>query len=735
MQVLDVALAFAAFLGLCVFFNRRCAVAGARTPLLTGSVIVVWLTVWGIAGALRAGGWLLYIGAAALGVWSFVPARRFRFHRLRGADGPTVTVIRVPERPAPPPLLDFGFVLFAALTGVNILVYAIRQPLFSAWDEMSFWGTACKLVSLNDELYTTAAVGWDWVGAQQPGAILSAYFFQFFGSFAPWKCFVGYNALMFAAFAAVLGALAGQDEARSASWRRWPLGLAVGVLCVLTPYLCTVYSKYNGVVPTYMSSYGDIPAGVLAGGAAAWYFGARSSQRLPSVFGGGSGQGVCTRELCWLPAVLAGCGLIKENIFPIVLVAAGLAAADTLVWGAPALTDGPAAGRSHGSLWRRGAFAAAVLAAPASVYFAWSSHIAAVVSQRVSSGETGSTSMSLVQVVLLGFRQLLVPAERTERFIQVTSDMLEGLVSWRITAFGSVSSAVLGRLFGRESAIARLPGTGVWVIGTLLALFLLAALLQPDKGQRRRTLLAAGLSTAGFVGYYWVLILSYSFIFKALQADGLADYNRYVYPYYIFWFLLALSHLAASARRQGGRRLLTGGLLAAAALALAVINWYVPPRGSALEWPQDAFDEQHRFADSAAALTQQVEAEGLAGSIFFVSTDDNGYKYFNYSHHLLPVQLDYSFGGGPLSSDEVIVGWAYYHLLTYGELESYLVRKSCDYIFLETFDELFENSYKDLFTDGLAAAHDGCRLYVRVQAAPRLQYAPAAEQSGGGEQP
>lgn len=693
MQYLDVALAFAAFLGFCVFFNRRCGIAGGRTPLLSVSVILLWLTVWGIAGQLRAGGWLLYAAAAVLWVLSFVPPKK--------------------KTAAAPPLFDFGFVLFAALSAAAALLLAVRKPLFAEWDELSFWGTACKLVKLNNELYTTARVGWDWVGAQQPGAILVSYFFQFFGVFAPWKTFAAYDVLLFAAYAAVCSALAGDAERAADSWRRYPLGLAAALLCVLTPYLMTEYCRILEVTNTYMSAYGDIPAGVLAGGAAAWYFAARRGQPQPSPLAKRpSAGGAPPRGLWGIFPILAAAGLIKENAFPVALVAAGVAAADTLLC------------ERGKKLWRRAAFAVGALAAPLAAYLLWNRHVAAVVSLRESAGEVGTTSLSTLQVVLLGFRQLLFPAERTARFLKASRDMLSAFVHTRMTLLGTFCAAVGQRLFGEDSLPARLPGTGLWVAATVILLFVLAAALCRDRQQRRRTVWAGVLSTLGFVGYYWVLILSYAFIFKPWQAEVLSDYNRYVSTYYLFWFLLAVTHLVCAARDDRPRHLLTGCALAAAGLSLLATAWMIRPQMTVLDYPETAFVQQKEYETRAQQLTRQVESAELSGPIFFVSTQDNGIRYFNYCYQLLPLQLDYSFGGGPLGSAENDDGSLYYHAISCGELAAYLEEHGCDYIFLESFDEIFADEYAPLFTDGLAAARQGTTLYVRTQEAETLQYAP-----------
>ncbi len=709
MQYLDVALAIAAFLGLCIFFNRRCGVAGARTPLLTACVILLWLTVWGVAGVLRLGGWLLYILAAALGIFALLPA------------GWLPAKLR-PGTQRPPLLFDFGFTLFFAMTLAVTVLFAIRQPLFAEWDEMSFWGTACKLVKLNDALYTTATVGWDWIGAQQPGGIVTSYFFQFFGQFAPWKCFVGYDVLLFAAYAAVLSAMTGEGEmhGRAASWLRYPLGVAGGMLCALTPFLLVEYCRILDVTNTYMSTYGDIPAGVLAGGAAAWYYAARCGQAAPSAFHPAARPRVFTKELFFFFPVLAGCSLIKENVFPVALVAAGLAAADTLFCGAPARADS----RQRGKWYLRLAFAGLALATPVAAYLFWSGHIASVVSQRVTDGQVGATNLSTVQVVILGFRQLLIPAERTPLFISVTQDMCNAFVTTRMSLLGSICQRVFERVLGPESLPAKLTGTGVWITLTVWGIFALAAVFCRDRQQRARTVWAAVLSSMGFVAYYWVIILSYTFIFKPSQAAALSDYNRYICPYYLFWFILALVHLVAAARRDKPKGLLTGVALVAAALGLFVTAWMIRPQVSVLDYPEAFFAEQRRYEEKARDLTDQVLAEGQPGKIFFVSTDDNGLKYFNYCYQLLPLQMDYSFGGGPIGSAENDNGSIYYHAYSCQELAEYLQARACDYVFIETMDAVFADEYASLFTDELAAGMAGSQLYVRVQDADALQYAP-----------
>ena len=129
-------------------------------------------------------------------------------------------------------------VFIIAEAGVNhngcLLYTSIRQPLFSDFDEFSFWGTAAKLTKVNDTLYTECEVGWAWQATQNPGLITLSYFLQFLGSFAPWKVYLAYDALLFACFGAVLGAT---------GWKKYENAVALGLICWCVPWFFTTYCR------------------------------------------------------------------------------------------------------------------------------------------------------------------------------------------------------------------------------------------------------------------------------------------------------------------------------------------------------------------------------------------------------------------------------------------------------------------------------------------------------------
>ena len=183
MQYFDVVISFSAVIALCVFFTKKCGINSALTPLLSVSVVILWFSAAGVADILVPAGYAFYITAFSLLIYSLIPCGK-----KSASQGKKRASLLTP-----------GFLMFIILGSFFIIYFAVRKPIFSEWDELSLWGTACKLMKLNNSLYTTAEVAWDWIPSQLPGLISFGYYMQFFGAvFAPWKVFIGYDILFFA---------------------------------------------------------------------------------------------------------------------------------------------------------------------------------------------------------------------------------------------------------------------------------------------------------------------------------------------------------------------------------------------------------------------------------------------------------------------------------------------------------------------------------------------------------
>ena len=278
MELLCVLAAVAALFCGCAVLTLKCRVPASVAPLTALSAIVAVLTLAAMAGVLYPAAWLLYLLCLAGGVWVAASCR--------GSTG------------AAQRLFTPGSVLFWGMALAFAVYFFIRQPLATKYDELSLWATAVKVTKADNRLYALATLGTPWPQTQNPGLPLLSYFFQFLGHYADWKIYVAYDVLAAAVFAAVLGGL---------NFRQYRIAVPLAAICWFAPWFLTVYNHTIYLDTTYMTAYGDVPAGLALGGAVALWLALRKT--------GGPKWAV-------LP-VLALAANIKANTFVLSLVAAG----------------------------------------------------------------------------------------------------------------------------------------------------------------------------------------------------------------------------------------------------------------------------------------------------------------------------------------------------------------------------------------------------------------------------
>lgn len=677
MELLCVLAAVAALFLLCAALTLKARVPAGIAPLTALSAIAAVLTLAGMAGVLYPAAWAVYALCVAGGVWAFWP--------------------RKGQTPDGKALFTPGSVVFWGMTLAFAVYFFIRQPLATGFDELNLWATAVKVTKVDNSLYSTATLGTPWAVTQNPGLPLVSYFFQFFGSYADWKIYLAYDALYFACFAAVLSAL---------PWKKWRVAVPLAAVLWCTPFFFTIYNHTIYLADTYLTSYGDVPAGLVFGGAVAAWLALRQMNGP---------------KWAVLP-ILALAANLKANDFVLSLAAAGLIAVDAWFF-----CDAP----FKRGIARRTGFAAACFAAPMAVYYLWNvRYVGWLVARNSSSGGVGETSAALSDVVINGIKILLGQpvegffAERQPQFLQAMADM--------------------GAQFWTDAGKLSMIGQGRNVVLLILAIFAVAFVVAAGRRLRARIAALAGLSTLCFAGYNLMLALSYGFIFKPFQAESLTDYNRYIYSYYIGWFLIALACLTVALLPQTEQRFLKekdgptvlfhqyaprwglagqGAVLLLAAAMLLRQGQLVLPQLSVLGFADSEFSDRRSIRAEAELVCSYLEPDDR---VFFVSQGDNGERWFSAVFDFYPILVDYSGivsemigGGGELGLPELQPQEEgpknfYYHGFTAEELDAVVRGNGCTVLYLQTIDDIFVESYQDLFTDGLAAALDGETLLYRV---------------------
>lgn len=636
MELLLSLVSLAALAGFAVLLARHTSLPAPLAPFTALCGVMILLALGGMAGLLVPTGWLCFALAAGAWVLAFAPV---------GRKNP-VSVLAAP-----------GFVAFWVLAAALLVFFAWRQPMYSTWDEFSFWGTAAKIVKTSGALYGNAEIGWDWVGSHRPGLIMLGYFFQFFGPYAEWRVLAGYDILLLSIFTTLTAG------APKGAWRRVVPALGFGFLL---PFLITLYGNITRTTDLYASSLSDIPLGLTFGGAMAVYY-------------------MNKRRALWPTALaLAALCMEKDTGFAMALVAAGIIGADAFLGALAERAPAPAAGKTL-------AKAAGLFVACVAAFLPWQYYLSAVTTADTSN-VGGTQQMGQAEMVITGCKELL-GIGRTEKFSTIMGGMVKNLFTMTTTMVGPF----------------------IVVVALTMVLAVAAALFTREKSLRRQAGVFAVLGLGGFAAYYFFIGLTYVYVFRDEVSDGLVGFERYIYPYLLGWLLAAgaLALRAMDEERPAGLVQTGFGVLV---LGLAGLVWLRVPFTLTVFGCRDAAYAERR---QTQAVTEEVQAVVPADAhIFFVSQGDDGSRWFLYTYEFYPWYLDYSGttgmgGGGTFALPGALPeDTLYYHPYTTEELHDCILDSGCTYIFIEQSDDLFAEGYASLFSDELDGCEAGAAVYA-----------------------
>ena len=644
----------------CLSVSAASGVNAALLPLptLAGSVLTLLLA--GYAGALHLGLFFVYAALLAGGVYAaFRAGKRALWEALQSP----------------------GFLFFAAASAFFWILFAVLQPMFTQWDEFTFWGIAPKMVKEENMLYPLAP-GNLTPRAYMPALSLISYFFQGLSSeFSEWQCLAGYDAL----FMAAISATAALPKKR---WAHAVLLLGAGA----------VLPFFFGPVPTgtastvYVNAMADVPLALLFGGALCLHF-ALSDKKLGLLF------------VALAAALLTA---TKDMGFAYALIVVGVCFLDNLVYAPPTLP--------RARLWGR-ALVRAVLAGAAvlAVFISWSRYA----SQAVENvGTVGSGGMSYAQVVISGLKEF-AGIGRTEKFSQ-----LMGLMG---NAFFTIKVCVLG--------------TGVFAVLAITAVAA-AAFVLSGKGAARRRVAVAYLALGGcFAVFYLFQLILYCYNFAEIEALALKDYARYIGPYYAGWMLAMLCLLGRAAADSLRARLAPLAVTAACACVIgAVALRGVPVCGF---WSNaDSLYELRRDVKTRAAAANEVLSWN--DRVLVLSQGDDATRWYYYNYELTATVVR-GFGGlfwgdgdsshrwdsdfmNLVESDNWTL-YSYKAVTSLEGLEAYLREKNCGYLLIDRSDDYLERDFSHGFTGGLTADMPAT-LYKITDTGSAMTFTPVAVSGG-----
>ncbi len=594
-------------------------------PVLAGAVLWLWLG--GVAGLLLPAAWLWLAAMAGLTVFAALGA------------GPAALLRRA---------MSPAFGLFAAASLAFWLVFAVRQPLFTQWDEFTLWGSACKMTCEQDLLFP-AARGYLAGRGSLPGMMLVGYLFQFAApGFAEWAVFAAYDTV-YMAVAALAASLAG---------RGWRGAVLTFTAVVSLPFFLAAYQP-GAVSQVYQSAMGDLALAFVFGGAVCLYLAVGDS-----------------------PAGLAGCALTLMFLTLIKDIGLAYALVAVLVM-ALARAFGQKPVRPRRVLAAVGlALAAAVLIAGAFVL--WSVYVmnASGVDKNAVGGEGESVGYA---TVLLGGLAQLAGIGRTEKFSAVLALMLKAPLTTPVCLLGpGAVAAAIALLLQGAAAFCAAPGAA-----------------------RRRVLWASAGLWVGLAAFWVFHLFLYVYNFADIEAYQLKDYARYLGAVHTGMTLASLGMLAGACAGKKGRAALARlGVCGAAALA-AVCLWRGPRTGF-WNYPTSLYTARQEIKARAASVNGYLDWDD---QVLLICQGDDVSRWYYYGYEL-HATIANGFGGSSYGDERLDNRWPTTgmtllpHFTDANEFETvcnrnglvaFLQEAQYDYILVDWTDEYFCEEFAPLF--------------------------------------
>ncbi len=636
MEIIFTLLSLFSLVGFSLLFISKLKIPDGVAPLVAVCFTMVYLVFFGMLNMLLFSAYLYFIISAAI-------------------------IILILMKKIDIPKLSIWFYGFIIISSVMIVFFGIREPLLNSWDEFSFWGTAVKMMKINNELPVTAEIGWAWVASQKAGLISLGYFFEFFGDYTQWRVFIAPNIIALSAFFALLTPFKNNKKF---------IGILLLPILYISSYVFVVNRELVEPSNVYMTALADMPMGWIFGISLVLYYILKQEKA----------------KLWPIPVVLLALVMIKETALPFALISWGIISFDILF-----LTK-DITFFSFKGLKAKISHIITNLLSVLIGFLSWSYYINSFIINDTTGTLEKTEQTSMATMMIEGVKQLF-NIDRTEEFQRVMDLMTDMFFNLPISMIGSCFTIMI----------------------IITAILIISAIVSNDREFSFRCLSFNILSILGFFAYYIFLGFTFVFIFKSDVNTSLVGYERYIYPYLIGWFMASVFFLCVSIINSKRKLIAFPVIFLMGVLFVFTYryNQFIPSGMSFIDYHDGYLYERKDVVLTSLDIIEEL-GEDEKGKIYFISQGDNGNRWFQYSADLLPLQLEYSFGGGTLTLKGEASG-LYDYELSQDEFKDYIIENECEYIFVERSDDGLVLNFKDLFSDNLESTKNGESVIYKVE--------------------
>ncbi len=561
-----------ALFGYMLFLAEKTELPRPVLPFAILTASSIWLLPFGMASMLFTGA-IIWCGMGVAALAAVIIQKRYQIAL---------------EKIYHPALLLFTFVSLG-IWGI----FATTQPMFSQWDEFTFWGAAIQRTITQDVLHPVST-GYLAARSYPPALMLISYLFQCISTtFAEWQVYSAYAILMFSAFCAMCAVFD-----KKAPWYKSAIVFGTGILL---PYFFTTIDYAQTVYLTVMS---DTMLGVIFGAALCLYFTAGHTK---------SGLIALSISLTFLT-------LIKEVGLAYAAIVVGVAFVD-MVFVRPKFNI-----KNIGSK----IITAVLLITPTLIgYISWIQYIKVVTGtdKSVVGNDTTGTVVGYGFLINDGIMQFfgMGSTDYAEKFMLVSNSMKAAFFNKPVSVIGS----------------------GFLVVVFFTMLFIGMFYFSKKGEMRRRLIWFTITSTGAFVVFVLFHLLLYVYNFSDMEALTLKDYQRYIGPFYLGWFMAIFCVLLAM--YKGVKRPHMAeyfALLTSLVVCVISVSFGLPVQGF---W--NASHEQYTARLQVKDRAQQVNDFLLpSDKVLLISQEDDGTRWYYYGYEL-KAELALGYGGENWADD------------------------------------------------------------------------------------